>query len=161
MTIQEEKCYIGIDVSKHLLDVFISLVKQSLQFVNDKKGIQLLIEKLKSFSQSSIVMEATGGYEKLVAQSLTKSGLRVSVVNPRQIRDFAKAMGKLAKTDKIDSKIIAQFGEKIPIEASVEVDESQQKLAENNARRRQLLDMIIMEKNRLDKANPELKKSAR
>jgi transposase len=104
-------------------------------------------------------MEATGGYEKQVAQSLTKAELAVCVANPRQVRDFAKAMGKLAKTDKIDAQIIALFAEKIQPHANVSCDENQQTLAENNARRRQLVDMITMEKNRLDKVSKALKKS--
>ncbi len=101
--VQDKKSYIGIDVSKALLDVYILPHKKYMQFKNDTKGIQKLSEKLKSFSPVSIVMEATGGYEKLVTQSLQKANFRVSVVNPRLIRDFAKALGKLAKTDLIDA----------------------------------------------------------
>jgi transposase len=120
-----------------------------MQFKNDIKGIQKLTEKLKSFSQASIVMEATGGYEKPVAQSLQKVGFSVSVVNPRPIRDFAKALGKLAKTDRIDAEVIALFAEKMQPQANVIYNENQQKLAGLNARRRQIIDMITMEKNRL------------
>jgi transposase len=159
MTIQDGKCYTGIDVSKAILDVYILPFKKYMQFKNDTKGIQKLTEKLKSFPQALIVMEATGGYEKPVSQSLQKAGLGVSVVNPRPIRDFAKALGKLAKTDRIDAEVIALFAEKMQPQASVVYNENQQKLAALNARRRQIIDMITMEKNRLDKASGELKKS--
>lgn len=159
MTIQDGKCYIGIDVSKAILDVYILPFKKYMQFKNDTKGIQKLTEKLKSFSQASIVMEATGGYEKPIAQSLQKAGLSVSVVNPRPIRDFAKALGKLAKTDRIDAEVIALFAEKMQPQANVTYNENQQKLAGLHARRRQIIDMITMEKNRLDKVSGELKKS--
>ena len=160
MTNINEKYYVGIDVSKKILDVFIHPVKQHLQFNNNSKGIQKLAGKLKSFANPSTVMEATGGYEKPTAQALAKAGLCEAVINPRQIRDFAKSLGKLAKTDKIDTQIIALFAEKIQPPARVRCDENQQKLAESNARRRQLIDMITMEKNRLDKTViKEVKKS--
>ena len=159
MTIQDGKCYIGIDVSKAILDVYILPFKKYMEFKNDAKGIKKLTEKLESFPQASIVMEATGGYEKSIAQLLKKVGLSVSVMNPRLIRDFAKALGKLAKTDRIDAEIIALFAEKMQPKANVTYNENQQKLTEFNARRRQIIEMITMEKNRLDKASNELKKS--
>lgn len=159
MTIQNEKCYIGIDVSKAILDVFVLPKKIYLQFENNVAGIRKLIKKLKSFTDFSVAMESTGGYEKPVAQALAKENISVSIINPRQIRDFAKALGKLAKTDRIDAEVIAIFAEKMQPKANVTCEENQQKLAENNARRRQLVDMITMEKNRLDKASKEMKKS--
>lgn len=159
MTIQNEKCYIGIDVSKAILDVFVLSKKRYLQFENTVKGIQQLIKKVQSFAPAFIVMESTGGYERPVAQALSKENISVAVVNPRQIRDFAKALGKLAKTDRIDAKVIAIFAEKIQPKVNVTCDENQQKLAEYNARRRQLIDMMTMEKNRLDKASKDMKKS--
>ena len=159
MTVQNEKSYIGIDVSKAILDVYILPDEKHMQFKNDPKEVQKLVKKLSLFSQASIVMEATGGYEKLVAQSLQKMGLSISVVNPRSIRDFAKALGKLAKTDRIDAQVIALFAEKMQPQESVAYNENQQKLAALYARRRQIIDMLTMEKNRLDKASNELKKS--
>lgn len=159
MTIQDGKCHIGIDVSKAILDVYILPYKKYMQFKNDAQGMRKLSEKLKSFSQSSIVMEATGGYEKPIAQLLQKTGFSVSVVNPRHIRDFAKALGKLAKTDRIDAEVIALFAEKMQPRENVIFNENQQKLTELNARRRQIIEMITMEKNRLDKISGELKKS--
>lgn len=159
MMIQEEKSYIGIDISKALVDVYILPCKKYMQFKNDSKGIRKLIEKLKSFSNVSIVMEATGGYEKPIAQLLQKGDWSVSVVNPRFIRDFAKSLGKLAKTDRIDAEVIALFAEKIQPKKSRAYNENHQEIVGLNARRRQIVDMITMEKNRLDKASDKLKKS--
>jgi transposase len=159
MTILNQKCYVGMDVSKTILDVYILPDKKYMQFKNDTKGIQKLVGKLKFFSHAFIVMEATGGYEKLAAQSLQKADLSVSVVNPRLLRDFAKALGKLAKTDRIDAEVIALFGEKMQPQANGIYNENQQKLADLHARRRQIIEMITMEKNRLDKASGDLKKS--
>src|SRR5581483_6407407 len=159
MTIQDEKHHIGIDVSKAILDVYILPCKKYMQLRNDPKDIRKLIRKLQAFSSVSVVMEATGGYEKPVAQGLQQAGIEVSVINPRQIRDFAKSLGKLAKTDQVDAQVIALFAEKIEPRASAIISKTQQDLSALNARRRQLIDMIIMEKNRLDKVNPRIKKS--
>lgn len=159
MSTFKEKNYIGIDVSKALLDILILPDKLHFQVENTKQGIKKLLGTLKQRSgETLIVMEATGGYEKLVATTLSKAKLDVAVINPRQIRDFAKALGRLAKTDKIDAHVIALFAEKCAPEPNVITDEKQQKLADLQARRRQIIDMIVMEKNRLDKANPSMKK---
>lgn len=159
MTIKNEKIYIGIDVSKAMLDVFILPNRSHIQHENSSTGITKLIKKIKSFSNALVVLESTGGYEKPVAQALAKENIHVAVINPRQIRDFAKALGRLAKTDRIDAEVIAIFAEKMEPRSNVVCDENQQKLAAYQARRRQLVDMITMEKNRLDKANKEMKKS--
>lgn len=159
MTIQNEKCYIGIDVSKAMLDIFISSRNKYIQAQNNATGIKKLIKEFRLYSNVLVVMESTGGYEKYAAQALAKVGISVAIINPRQIRDFAKALGKLAKTDRIDAEVIAIFAEKMQPKANVVCDENQQKLAAYNVRRRQLIDMITMEKNRLDKANKEMKKS--
>jgi transposase len=156
---QNGKYHIGIDVSKDVLDVFILPINKHMQFTNDAKGIKKIINKLSLFPFASVVMESTGGYEKLVSQSLKKAEFIVSVVNPRIIRNFAKALGKLAKTDRIDSHTIAVFSEKMKPMENVVCNENQQILVDNNTRRRQLVDMITMEKNRLDKANKEQEKS--
>ncbi len=155
---KEEKIYIGVDVSKPILDVTILPNNKYMQFKNDLAGIERLIKKLKKFPNVLIVMESTGGYEKLLAISLFKAGLKVCVMNPKRIRDFAKSMGILAKTDKIDSGVIALFASKIEPAPNFDYDEETELLSENNARRRQLMNIIAMEKNRLDKASPEHKK---
>lgn len=159
MTITNERCYVGIDVSKLVLDVFILPKRKYLQFENSVPGIQKLVSTINALPNLLVVMESTGGYEKLVAQTLAKKLIATVVVNPRQIRDFAKALGKLAKTDRIDAQIIAIFAEKMQPKANVACNEKQQKLAEYNARRRQLVDLITVEKNRLDKASKEIQKS--
>lgn len=161
MVIKTEKIHVGIDVSKSILDVYILPCKKYMQFKNNAEGIKKLTLKMKSFSPTLILMEATGGYEKLVAKTLSTDGLPVAVTNPRQIRDFAKALGKLAKTDQIDAETIALFAEKIQPKANVTCNDNQQQLTERNARRRQLIEMITMEKNRLDKASKDLKPSIR
>lgn len=158
--LKEEKIYIGIDVSKAKLDIFILPNKKYMQFTNDSCGIQKLITKIQLlFIDALIVMESTGGYEALLSQELSKANLQVCVVNPRQIRDFAKATGRLAKTDKVDAEIITLFAAKMEPRPNVVYNEQQQKMVANNARRRQLIDMIVAEKNRLDKASPEQKES--
>jgi transposase len=152
---QEEKIYIGIDVSKTTLDIYILPQKKHMQFSNNLEGIKKLLSKAKLFTNSLVIMESTGGYETPVSRALCQENLDVCVINPRQIRDFAKALGKLAKTDKVDAQIIALFGMKMEPHPNVVYNEKQQTIAANNVRRRQLIDMIVSEKNRLDKANPE------
>jgi transposase len=135
-----------------VLDVYILPNKKYMQFNNDAQGIQKLISKIQLFSNVLVVMESTGGYEALLSQSLCLSQFSVCVMNPRQIRDFAKALGKLAKTDKIDAEMIALFASTVEPKANVVFNEAQQELSSNNSRRRQLIDMITAEKNHLDKA---------
>jgi transposase len=153
------ECYVGVDVSKGTLDVYMSSLDKSFQFANNVKGIKQLVNKLKAFDNPFIVMEATGGYEKSVAHVLLNMNLAVSVVNPRQIRDFAKAVGKLAKTDLIDAKIIALFGEKIKPRVSSLPSESELLLAKYVSRRQQVLKIILSEKNNLEKSSAEIKKN--
>lgn len=153
MSIIDEKIYIGIDVSKSLLDVYILPSHKHMVFKNNPQGFKKLIQKFLRLSPELIVMEATGGYEKPLAQALSLAGLPVSVMNPRQIRDFAKAIGQLAKTDKIDGRTIALYGQKISPKPNVDYNANQQQLEETFARRRQLVDMITMEKGRVDKAS--------
>jgi transposase len=159
MSTPDAKCYMGIDVSKNTLEVHFLPYEKHMVFKNDEKGIKQLVRKLKSFVSPLIVMEATGGYEKPLAYALFQANYSLSVVNPRQVRDFAKALGKLAKTDDIDAKVIALYAEKLQPRAHIQYGQTQQEMAENNARRRQLIDMITMEKNRLGKCSPRLKKS--
>lgn len=154
----EEKIYIGIDVSKTILDITILPHKKYMQFKNDITDRERLINKVNKFPNALIVIESTGGYELLLAIGLYEAGHKVCRMNPRPIRDFAKAMGILAKTDKLDSNVIALFANKIEPEPNFEYDEMTSRLSENNARRRQLLSLITMEKNRLDKARaPHIK----
>lgn len=159
MILNISKDYIGIDVSKATLDVFISSLKKHMVFQNTLAGITSLSKKCKKLTNPEFVLEATGGYEKLVVHTLMNLNFPVSVINPRRVRDFGKALGKLAKTDKIDAEIIAFFGETFKPEAQKMLSEKQQSLSENSHRRRQLIDMLTMERNRLDKATKTTKKS--
>ena len=156
---EEKKIHIGVDVSKAFLDIFILPKRKYMQFKNNNQDIKRLIEKLRLFPDALVVMESTGGYEKLLAFSLCDASIDVCIINPRQVRDFAKAVGQLAKTDKIDAEMIALFASKIEPKANIFYNKEQQNLSSNNARRRQLIEMIKMEKNRLDKASTEQKKS--
>lgn len=139
----------GIDVSKATLDVAVLPAGEVLQFANDANGIDELTKKLKSAAVDLVVMEATGGYETAVATALVGSGLRVAVVNPRQIRDFAKATGRLAKNDRIDAQVIAAFGRAIEPQIVRLPDEDARELEALLVRRRQLVAMRVQEMNRL------------
>jgi transposase len=105
--------WVGVDVSKQRLDVAIRPAGETLAISNDEAGIKKLVKVMTKLSPQLIVMEATGGHEYASAYSLMKAGLPVAVVNPRQVRDFARAVGKLAKTDPIDAKTLAHFGEAV------------------------------------------------
>jgi transposase len=152
-----EKEYIGIDVSKDILDVAAYGSKQEWQFSNDESGISQLVEVLKAMSPALVVMEATGGYETPVAYALQRAGIPCAVVNPREPRDFAKATGKLAKTDKIDARILAHFASAIKPEPRPLSDEQTQELEAILSRRRQVIEMLVAEKNRLHLAHKPVK----
>jgi len=149
---------IGIDVSKASLDVATRPSNEEVRVANDEPGCRDLISLLKPLSPKLIVLEATGGLENLVTGMLVAEGFPVVVVNPRQVRDFAKATGKLAKTDRIDAKIIAHFGEAIKPEPRAFKDEDSQALTALMTRRRQIIDMITAEKNRLGSSHESVKK---
>ena len=150
MNRQEQKIYVGIDVSKHHLDVYINSTKQLVKVTNDQIGIQELTTILsKQQPITLIVLEATGGYERLVARTLAEAKFPMRIMNPRQVRDFAKALGQLAKTDQVDCRILALFAEKVEPAARPLRTQEQQDLVDLKGRRQQLVDMITMEKNRL------------
>lgn len=139
----------GIDVSKATLDVALSSAGEVMQFANDADGIEELVKKLRSAAVDLVVMEATGGYETAAATALVGAGFRVAVVNPRQVRDFAKASGRLAKNDRIDAQVIVAFGQAIEPEIVRLPDEDARKLEALLVRRRQLVAMRVQEVNRL------------
>lgn len=140
--------YVGIDISKDRLDVAVHPGGTSLQVTNDDAGIAELVIRLKELAPDLIVMEATGGYERQSAAELVAAGFRVAVVNPRQVRDFAKAMGKLAKTDTIDAAVLARFGEAVKPRITIPVDDETEVLQALVQRRRQLIEMLTAERNR-------------
>ncbi|HYA80947.1 MAG TPA: IS110 family transposase [Methylocystis sp.] len=145
-------CCVGVDVSKDRLDVHLRPSDEAFAVARDGKGLENLVERLKALNVSLIVLEATGGFETTVAAALAGAGLPIAVVNPRQIRDFARALGKLAKTDAIDAGVIALFAEKIRPQARPIASEEAQTLGELVARRRQIVEMIGMEQNRRRRA---------
>jgi transposase len=149
---------VGIDVSLATLDVAVLPEGETFSFANDDGGCSELARKLKELKPKLIVLEATGGLENLVAGTLAAEGLPVAVVNPRQIRDFAKATGRLAKTDRLDARCIAHFGEAIKPEPRPLKDEDCQALTAMMTRRRQIIDMITAEKNRLYRSHCSVKK---
>jgi transposase len=144
--------FIGIDVSKEKLDLAVTPTGEFMSFSNNEDGISCVVDFVKSFFPSLVVLEATGGLETAAVGMLADKGLPVVVINPRQVRDFAKATGKLAKTDAIDAHLIARFGEAVRPELRLLKDQEAQKLTALITRRRQIVEMITAEKNRLNAA---------
>jgi len=166
---QHGKVHLGIDVSKRTLDACIlpedaSQEGESFVVTNDQEGVEEeILSRLAKLGTSVelAVMEATGRYERLAATMLAANGISVAIVNPRQARDFAKAIGKLAKTDKIDSFVLARFARAVEPRISVIPDEEAQRLQGILARRRQLIDMLVSENNRTRMAPKALAKRIR
>jgi transposase len=140
--------FVGIDVSKDRLDVHIRPTGEVFAVARDGAGLEQLVGKLRTIAPSLIVLEATGGFETVVAAALAAAGLPLAVVNPRQIRAFAKACGQLAKTDKLDAAVIAHFADAVQPPARGVPDEAARALAELLTRRRQLIGMMTAERNR-------------
>ncbi len=151
-------CFAGIDVSKDRLDVAARPSGKIWTVANDAKGIRSLVEALVDLNPLLIVMESTAGLEMPGAVDLAAAGLPVVIVNPRQVRDFARATGKLAKTDRIDAQILARFGEMVRPEVRPLKDEQIQELSALISRRRQIVDMLTAEKNRLTSAPKRIQK---
>jgi transposase len=138
---------VGIDVSKDWLDV--AMDGESLRVANEADGIIELTARLRAGVVQLVVMEATGGYETQAATAVAGAGLRLAVVNPRQVRDFAKATGRLAKNDRIDARVIAAFGVAVEPQIASLPDEQMRELQGLIARRSQLVGMRVQESNRL------------
>ena len=139
---------VGIDVSKDRLDVHLRPSGESFAVARDGDGLAALVERLQALAPALVVMEATGGYETIVASALGAAHLPLAVVNPRQIRAFARATGRLAKTDRLDAAAIAHFAEAIRPPARPIADTEAQALGELVARRRQVIEMMVAERNR-------------
>jgi len=152
--------FVGIDVSKAQLDLALR-PEGRFSAPNDEAGCAQVLERLRAVSPTLVVLEATGGLEIPLTGVLAAAGVPVVVVNPRQVRDFAKATGKLAKTDALDAQTLAHFAEVIRPELRPLPDEQTQALAAILARRRQLVEMLTAEKNRLASARPPVRKSLR
>jgi transposase len=140
--------FVGIDVAKDRLDVHLRPAGETFSVSHDEGGLAALIDRLRAAPPTLIALEATGGYEATVAAILASAGLPVAVVNPRQIRDFARATGLLAKTDTLDARVIAHFAEAVRPAARPLPDAQLQELDELVTRRRQLVEMLGAERNR-------------
>ena len=144
----EHSRFVGIDVSKDHLDVHVRPTGDSFRVRYDDAGLVTLVEHLRPLAPAVLVLEATGGYEVTVVATLARAALPVAVVNPRQIRAFARATGQLAKTDTLDARILALFAEAVRPAARPVPNEQADALGELIARRRQLVDMLGAEHNR-------------
>ena len=148
--------YVGIDVAKDSLDVHILPHAQRIHCTTNAKDVQKLTEQLRKLKIKLIVLEATGGYGTTLAAELQQAGLAVAVVNPRQVRNFAKATGRLAKTDRIDAEVLALFAQRIQPPARSVGDENERKIKALVARRRQLITTRTAEQNRRNRASNDI-----
>lgn len=144
--------YVGIDIAKDSFEVASEPAGLKLSLVNDREGFEQLGEALRSYTVPLIVLEATGGYERALVAALLEAGHRVVVANPRQVRDFARGVGKLAKTDPIDAQVLARFADVVNPQPREKTSPQGQSLAELVTRRRQLSDLMTAESNRLPMA---------
>ena len=141
--------FIGIDVAKSSFDVAARRAGLRLKLSYDAAGLRRLLQELGSLGSCLIVVESTGGLERRVAGELVGAGHTVAIVNPRQVRDFARAVGRFAKTDRLDAAILAQFAEQVGPRPTTLASDSEQELHDLVGRRRQLVDLRTMETNRL------------
>lgn len=150
--------FIGIDVAKDELQVAVYPSGETWQTAYDEAGLEQLVARLNQAQPELIVLEATGGLEVPLAAALCSAGLRAVVVNPRQVRDFAKAVGKLAKTDRLDAGILARFGEAVRPPWRPFADAQERALKDMVVRRRQVVEMLVAEKNRARFVVPKMHK---
>jgi transposase len=149
--------FIGIDVAKVHLDIGVRPSGTHWQVTNDEGGIADLVASLTALRPTLIVLEATGGYEDQVVAAVSSAGLPVAVVNPRQVREFAKAIGTLAKTDKVDAAVLAHFAAAIRPESRPLPTETSEWIRALLTRRSQIMGMLTAEKNRLKQAGPAVR----
>ena len=150
--------FVGIDVGKDELEVAVRPSGERLSVGNDRRGIAALGQRLLALGCERIVLEATGGYETALAASLGQAGLPVVVVNPRWVRDYARSVGQLAKTDRIDARLLAQYAEHAELELRALPDAATRALKELCARREDLLEMLGAERNRLEHSSKPLRR---
>ena len=149
---EQPTTYVGIDVAKDGVDIAVRPTGDSWHTPYDEAEVALLVAKLQDLKPAGVVMEATGGLEVPLAAALAAASLPVAVVNPRQVRDFAKSTGRLAKTDALDAQVWAHFAEAVRPEVRPLPDHDTQELNALTVRRSQLMTMLIAEKNRLGRA---------
>ena len=151
--------YVGIDVSKDRLDVAVLGEKQEKQVCNSQAGIKELVQRMQELQPELIVVEATGGYQRAVVEALFLAGLAVAVVNPARVRQFARACGLLAKTDKLDAQVLAVFGQRVQPKLYEGKSEAEKQLSALLVRRKQLEEMLKAEQKRLRTISPSLRGS--
>jgi len=152
-------CFVGLDIAKDQIDVGVRPTDQRWQSAQTDEGIAQLVARVVALSPTLVVAEATGGYETAVVTALAVAHVPVAVVNPRQVRDFAKAIGQLAKTDALDAAVLALFADRVRPEVRPLPDEAHHELIALVTRRRQLLDMLTAERNRLATARRSVRAS--
>jgi transposase len=150
---------VGIDVSKDWLDIVVLPSGETFRIENTEEQMGALIEKLESLKPERVVLEATGGYERLVTSRLYLAGLSVCRVNPKRVRYFARSLGQLAKNDKLDARMLARFGEVVQPALTQLPSEHAQRLSAWLTRREQLSAMLVAEKNRLGTASAHVRPS--
>ena len=150
---------VGLDVAKDFIDVYVLPSGERWRAPQDPTGIADLVTRLAALTPTLVVVEATGGYELPVATALAVAHVPIAVVNPRQVRDFARALGRLAKTDAIDAQVLAEFAARVRPAVRLLPDDAHQELVALVTRRRQLLDMLTAERNRLGTARRSIHKS--
>ena len=154
---ENPQTFVGIDVSSQQLDVDMLPVSQPFSETNTEDGIASLVLRLKALNPQIVLLEATGGYEVPAAYALYEAGLPVVIMNPKALRHFAKAIGKLAKTDKLDAQVLALYAQSIRPPVRPLRDQEQLELANLMTRRRQLQGMIVMEENRRRTCTPRVR----
>ncbi len=155
---QSVPIFVGVDVSKAQLDVAATGSDETWRVVNTPKGIAQLVQRLREIGPELVVMEATGGFEVPAAVALAAAEIPVVIANPRQVRDFARSTGQLAKTDALDAHMLKLFAERVRPQVRALPDEEARALDAIVGRRRQIIDMITAEKNRLGFAQPAVRK---
>jgi transposase len=159
--VEPEKVFVGIDVGKYHVEVALSEAGEVSQFKNDDSGIEKILSLLGGRPVGLVVLEASGGYERQVLASLLGAGIPAVAVNPRQARDFAKALGRLEKTDSVDARMLSQFARSVRPRVRPRVSEELEEVQDWLTRRRQLVEMLVAEKNRSQHARRGVLKSIR
>jgi transposase len=149
--------YVGLDVSKTQIDVAVRPAGDRWHLANDEGGIAQLVTRLHALAPRLVILEATGGYELMAAGALTAAGVPIALVNPRQVRHFGRAIGQLAKTDRLDAELLALFGERVQPDPRPLPDAATQALVAMVHRRRQIAEMLVAERNRLSLAHAQVR----
>jgi len=159
--VKDSQVCVGIDVAKAFLDVHLLPAEKAVRYPNSRTGIVTMVRMLKRQRPTLVVLEATGRLEIAAAGALGAAGMPVAIVNPRHVREYAKATGQLAKTDALDARVIATYGRDLHPEPRPIPDKDRLALQGLLARRRQLVEMLTAEKNRLDRAHPATRRDLR